>query len=356
MVLEIPSKIMSAANKNAVQEKPIEFFQKMLHSSGIAMNETSVYAFRKLKNQEGEETYQTLAKIPEASRNRLLHYSGCSDLFVRQFVTDPSELDHSILPRYFDINGEGIRSAQQLGETIPDQGFRGLALTSRGIAIRTTHHQLAEARQRVLQADTRFTEENRSVICKVFWQAQGFPFAISHQSIIKAVGQATGCFPIPLRSFKLAGMLTWILAFQEHPKKTSFQVKFDSTVCEILLTPQQQINKNPKGSKNAKKNKHESPIFVPNNQWNRNSAAASSFQTGSVGNTNKRLDELENKVARLETQQGQLAEKVDSRFDQVASQLQQVLAAVAPQSQQPKTRINEAGTGMTPPPKAQKAS
>ncbi len=132
MVLEIPSKIVNQSTKQALSERPIEVFQKLLHSSGILMTEASVYAFRKLKSQDGEETYQTLAKVPDVSRTQLLQFSGYSELFVRQFVNDPADLDHSILPRYFDVNAEGIRSARQLGETIPNQGFRGLAWSSRG--------------------------------------------------------------------------------------------------------------------------------------------------------------------------------------------------------------------------------
>ena len=353
IVLEIPSKIVNAPTRAVLGEKPLEHFQKALGGANFSMQEVSIYAFRKIKAKDHEEIFQTLAKVPKTVRDTALQFSGVTELFTRQFVEDPKDIDHSILPRYFDLSSEGIRMARQLGETIADGGYRGLALTSKGVAIRADNKHLESARLTVLQSDTRFNEQNRKVICRYFWQAQGFPFAISHQSIIEAVGQATSIFPVPLRSFKLSGMITWILAFEENPQKTLFQIKFDEKICEIILTPQDASNKQGKGSKMMRPNKGMQQKGK-GQQWHipaNVSPNAASFQTTSG---NKRLDDLESKVAKLEQQQGALADKVDSRFDQVAAQLQQVLQAVAPAP--PKGRSSDGQTGMTPPPKQQKAA
>lgn len=353
IVLEIPSKIVNAPTRAVLGEKPLEHFQKALGGANFSMQEVSIYAFRKIKAKDHEEIFQTLAKVPKTVRDTALQFSGVTELFTRQFVEDPKDIDHSILPRYFDLSSEGIRMARQLGETIADGGYRGLALTSKGVAIRADNKHLESARLTLLQSDTRFNEQNRKVICRYFWQAQGFPFAISHQSIIEAVGQATSIFPVPLRSFKLSGMITWILAFEENPQKTLFQIKFDEKICEIILTPQDASNKQGKGSKMMRPNKG-TQQKGKGQQWHipaNVSPNAASFQTTSG---NKRLDDLESKVAKLEQQQGALADKVDSRFDQVAAQLQQVLQAVAPAP--PKGRSSDGQTGMTPPPKQQKAA
>ena len=354
IVLEIPSKIVNATTRAVIVEKPLEHFQKALGGANFTMQEVSIYAFRKIKAKDQEEIFQTLAKVPKTVRDIALQFSGVTELFTRQFVEDPKEIDHSILPRYFDLSSEGIRMARQLGETIADGGYRGLALTSKGVAIRADNKHLETARLTVLQSDTRFNEHNRKVVCRYYWQAQGFPFAISHQSIIEAVGQATSCFPVPLRSFKLSGMITWILAFDENPQKTLFQIKFDEKICEIILTPQDASTKQGKGSKALRPNKG-AQQNGKGQQWAASpgvSSNAASFQSTSG---NKRLDDLENKVAKLEQQQGALAEKVDTRFDQVAAQLQQVLQAVAPANPS-KGRGSDGATGMTPPPKQQKAA
>ena len=149
-------------------------------------------------------------------------------------------------------------------------------------------------------------------------------------------------------------MITWILAFDENPQKTLFQIKFDEKICEIILTPQDVSYKQGKGSKALRPNKG-AQQKGKGQQWSASpsvSANAASFQSTSG---NKRLDDLENKVAKLEQQQGELAVKVDTRFDQVAAQLQQVLQAVAP-ANPTKGRGSDGATGMTPPPKQQKAA
>ena len=53
---------------------------------------------------------------------RCFSFLGVTDLFVRQFVDDQKTIDHSILPRYFDITSEGVRNARQLGESISAGG------------------------------------------------------------------------------------------------------------------------------------------------------------------------------------------------------------------------------------------
>ena len=87
---------------------------------------------------------------PHGSLDELLRHSGQAELFVRQFIQPQEETNHSILPRYFAINPEDVRSAKLLGESVGD-GYRGLALTAKGVAIRASNAKLADARALVLQ-------------------------------------------------------------------------------------------------------------------------------------------------------------------------------------------------------------
>lgn len=68
--------------------------------------------------------------------------------------------------------------------------FRGIALTSKGLAVRALNSGLADARQAVLPSDIRYTSENRHVVPKFFYLCQGLPFEISHESLIKATLEA----------------------------------------------------------------------------------------------------------------------------------------------------------------------
>ena len=101
---------------------------------------------------------------------------------------------------------QGARAAFQLRDSLGDS-HRGLATAAKGIAIRVSNGSLAVSRFIVTQSDVKFTEENRHVICKKFYLAEGF--AMSHVSVISATKQAVNQAPAPLRSFNL---LTWVLS------------------------------------------------------------------------------------------------------------------------------------------------
>lgn len=130
-----------------------------------------------------------------------------------------------VLQRFWQINGQDLRQAKQLGQTLGESAFFGLALTPKGIAIRVENKCIAQARSTIMQDDIRFTDLNRATIAKFFYLAQGFSFDMSHTSIIEAIHQATKLPSIPLRSFKLAGLLTWVLGFEQQPQVCQFIVE-----------------------------------------------------------------------------------------------------------------------------------
>ena len=352
LVIECHSKILPPGTRQGFAEKPLEAFQRLITGAGISMQEVTIYAFRQIKLQEAP-VFQAMIKAPEQARLSLLRWSGSVEAFIRQFVQHDQELDHSILPRYWQISADELRMAKQLGETL-EGSFMGIALTGKGLAIRAANNDLKKARAAILHSDSRFNESNGHVICRKIWIAQGFPFAISHDAVIQAILSGTSKAAIPLRSYKNAGMVSWVLGFQDDPLVQSFTIKISDCVHEVLLTPQSQMSQ-PKGKSKTSLPRQGKQGKVQNTWAN----AASVQQSNPAINTQinsseneRRIGELEKKMTSLESKHVQLSDKVDGRFDEVSDQLRLILGAVAPNIA--KTKV-QAPTGESPPSKQQKS-
>ena len=354
LVIECHAKVLPQGVKNGFGDKPLEVFQRLIKMAGIPMQEVTIYAFRQVKLHENT-VFQAMIKAPEDARIPLLKWSGSIEAFIRQFIHQDQDLDHSILPRYWQITSDELRMARQLGETL-ETAFMGIALTGKGLAIRSSNGQLKVARAAILRSDSRFNDSNGHVVCKKIWIAQGFPFAISHDAVVQAVLSGTGKPSIPLRSYKNAGMLNWVLGFAEDPPTLAFTIKVSDCVHEVLLSPQSHVQQ-PKGRSKANS-------WNPGNQgkpqrnWVGNANAqqlnpAINTQINSSDN-DKRIGELEKKMVSLESKHTQLSDKVDGRFDEVSEQLKLILGAVAPQLSSKSKGPGHSGE--TPPPKLQRSS
>eukprot|EP00438_Fugacium_kawagutii_P025189 Skav204968 [mRNA] locus=scaffold3085:14032:18552:- [translate_table: standard] len=350
IVAELNDNLISQTVKTHLNENPLDCFRRFIAQTGQPMEDVAVYSYRMVKMHDLTWTHQCIVKVPQTALDKLLTISGSNELYTRKFLAQDELCDHSILPRYWQPVPEEIRIARQLGETL-GQEFRGLAYTNKGVAIRVTNSAISTGRAVVLQSDNRFTEDNRAIVCNHYYLAQGFRFDMSHTAIIKATMQALQCTPVPMRSFRIGGMITWVLAFQTPPTKMIFSVKVDNEVCEVVLTPQ---------PANPHKTKHAKKIIKQNGARPAKPSAGAPSTTIAVSaanasNDEKRLQALEARVGSLETRQEELTTKVDSGFSHVSAQLQQLLAAVVPQSEQPKNKAST-GTGETPPPKYQKGT
>eukprot|EP00438_Fugacium_kawagutii_P027848 Skav201821 [mRNA] locus=scaffold1071:368471:372028:+ [translate_table: standard] len=350
IVAELNDNLISQTVKTHLNENPLDCFRRFIAQTGQPMEDVAVYSYRMVKMHDLTWTHQCIVKVPQTALDKLLTISGSNELYTRKFLAQDELCDHSILPRYWQPVPEEIRIARQLGETL-GQEFRGLAYTNKGVAIRVTNSAISTGRAVVLQSDNRFTEDNRAIVCNHYYLAQGFRFDMSHTAIIKATMQALQCTPVPMRSFRIGGMITWVLAFQTPPTKMIFSVKVDNEVCEVVLTPQ---------PANPNKTKHAKKIIKQNGARPAKPSAGAPSTTIAVSaanasNDEKRLQALEARVGSLETRQDELTTKVDSGFSHVSAQLQQLLAAVVPQSEQPKNKAST-GTGETPPPKYQKGT
>ena len=362
-VVNVDSASFSCMTHNTVammEDHPLGCFKKLITASGIALSEMSIYSYRKMKCADDQIIHQCMMKIPHGSLDELLKHSGQAELFVRQFIQPQEETNHSILPRYFAINPEDVRSAKLLGESVGD-GYRGLALTAKGVAIRASNAKLADARALVLQTDMRFTDLNRAVVSKYVFICQGYPWAISHKSLIEATFTAVKTAPIPLRSYRDGGMITWVLAFGEQPACNTFTVKMDSKLFEIVMTPQSsnkiQIPKKKSGF-NGSIASVPKPwrLKSPHGKGSSGPAAnATSATQINVSGDDRKYQQLADRVSKLEHGQVELSKKIDDKFDVVSDQLKQVLAAVVPKSEAHSFRARQDGhTGETPPSKSQR--
>ena len=314
LVVELHSGVANPQTLEQIKEHPLEFFRKHVASLQVPIKEISIYSYRTVKSDD-HTIHQALMKVPEAVRKTLLTSSGLKDVFVRQFIHNGESTDHSVLQRFWQTNHQEVRQALSLGDALGQDIFFGLALTPKGIAIRCANSKIGQARASVMQDDIRFTDLNRGIVVNHFFLAQGFSFVMSHSSVIEAVHQATKLAPVPLRSFKLAGLLTWVLGFQEEPKTCQFVVEVGGIPHEILLTRQE----NNKPKKTLKKQSAQQKGPRAKNSWKPETIQFR--QAPADHSTENRLQALEGKVAGLETQQVNLSNKVDRHYDDISDQL-----------------------------------
>lgn len=145
---------------------------------------------------------------------------------------------------------------------------------------------------------------------------------------------------MPTRTFRAAGVHTWILTAESMPSVTRFTVDASGSTHEILLQPLPQHNT---AAKSAGKGKPRT-----------RKPSSTEEVTPTWGNINpppfsrpkqddERLNRLEAKIEQLDQRQSTFETRVESKFDHISDSLRQILAASH-------SRAREA-SGDTPPPK-----
>ena len=166
----------------------------------------------------------------------MLSVSGHGDLVVRDFVAKGDQVqDLSIIPRFWPIDRANKADLIKAASTIA--GYRGIAVTKRGLAPRFATDALATARDLLLPQDDRICAINKAMIPKVNMDSLGWPSEILAKDIVSAVHQATKAPCIPTRSFRRAGVCAWTLSFEKVPTVSKFSVRVNEKTFEILLTP-----------------------------------------------------------------------------------------------------------------------
>ena len=348
LVLEIDNRFVSKGEFEKYREQPIPAFRKLVGALTDAVSDFIYYGFRLNHHPasgKDDIQLQCIVKIPQASRKPLLEASGRNVLFIRDYLErGQGSLDTSVLPKFWQPAPADLQHT--LIETKNTEGAAGIVITKRGLALRVWSDKIGAARTTLLAGDPRITKENKDVVPKHTFEASGWPIGTTAANVVEATAQSTKVPPIPMRTFRIAGVVTWVLAFASKPSITRFHIEVNGTPHEILLQELVETFKPRQGSKGSGKAKPSKavppagtkPTFAPQQFA---SAATPSLQDTA------RIDKLEQRFDRIEERQSRFEEKVDGRFEHISDSLRQILQTVGP------SRAREV-TGETPPPKLPK--
>ena len=346
LVLEVDERLLSKDAINVMFERPLEFFKKKFVDQlpTIASKQLHIYAFRTVKaeqNRASHRIFQAMTKVTSDKRALCIERSGIGELFIRDFIPKGSSIeDITTLPRFWQAEKNGQADALKASSGV--EGYAGLTLTKRGIAVRAWCSKLAPMRTAILADDDRVCQLNLATVPRVVVESTGWPASIGPSEVVKAVYHEVKAAPIPTRCYKILGVTTWSLAFDSKPAVARFLCQLNGASHEIILTTAQE-KQNP--VKPAKKTKGEG-------KGKSGPKAEKSFQAAAQKededpNTEARLTALEVKFGSLERRQDSLENRINEGFGSVNDQLHQVLNAIQP-------RANHDHTGATPPPKQQK--
>lgn len=150
-----------------------------------------------------------------ANRPKLVEHSAAGDLTVPDYIVKGSVVDDvTTLPRFFEASRHGKEEALRCTSTI--SGFCGLAVTRRGIAIRSWTKDLKGIRQSVMSTDPRITEENLAAIPRLCYESGGWPSSITPSQVVRAIAHETKSAPVPTRFFRSLGLSHGSCCFRIH--------------------------------------------------------------------------------------------------------------------------------------------
>ncbi|CAK9052655.1 unnamed protein product, partial [Durusdinium trenchii] len=314
LVLEIDSRFVSKGEFEKYREQPIPAFRKLVGAITDAVSDFIYYGFRLNHHPasgKDDIQLQCIVKIPQASRKPLLEGS----------------LDTSVLPKFWQPSNAELQ--HMLIEIKNTEGAAGIVITKRGLALRVWSDKIGAARMTLLAGDPRITKENKDVVPKHTFEASGWPIGTTAANVVEATMQSTKVAPIPMRTFRIAGVVTWVLAFASKPTINRFHIEVNGTPHEILLQELTEAFKPRSGGKGSGKTKSSKapaqpgpkPMFGPQ-QF--------TPVPGVSTQDSARIDKLEQRFDRIEARQSRFEEKVDGRFEHISDSLRQILQTVGP--------------------------
>eukprot|EP00438_Fugacium_kawagutii_P031982 Skav207043 [mRNA] locus=scaffold975:331372:335483:- [translate_table: standard] len=255
LVLEMDSRIASKETMTMMQQNPQEHLKSRIRDlfPASALQNSSMYGFRTVSKKEDHKMLQMLIKVPLASRATMLEHSGLGEITARDFLAKgTSPEDHSVLPRFWDASRHGREEAVRTASKV--DGFAGVVLTKRGIAIRSWNCKLASTRAAVMNNDVRLCPENMSTVPKVQVESSGWPQNITAAEVVRSCHYYTQLAPVPTRCYRSAGVTSWSLMFSSMPSISRFCAAFNGHAVEILLVPTQSMSlPGPRKGKESKK-------------------------------------------------------------------------------------------------------
>ena len=241
IVLECDARLTTKDVFQSFYDNPLGKFKTLLKEvcSDPIWNHAAIYGYRVIQEHAKDKhdvVHQCLLKVQQKHRTPLLAASGTGDLVVRDFIPKGEQVDDlSIIPRFWPIDRANKADLIKAASSIT--GYRGIAVTKRGLAPRFATDALATARDLLLPQDDRICSINKAMIPKVNMDSLGWPAEILAKDIVAAVHQTTKVPCIPTRSFRRAGVCAWTLSFEKAPSVTKFSVRVNDKTFEILLTP-----------------------------------------------------------------------------------------------------------------------
>ena len=86
-----------------------------------------------------------------------------------------------------------------------------------------------------MSADNRLVPENLHVIPKVSLELSGWPAATDASNVVQSTLAALKLPVIPMRTYRAAGVHTWVVTAQELPKAFRFTLEINKELVEILV-------------------------------------------------------------------------------------------------------------------------
>ena len=345
LVLEIDSRLVMKADFDRMKESPIASFRQLVQQVAPHIDTGFVLYGYRLSNHPGatkqEAQMQCVLKAPLLGRKALLESSGTTELLVRDYMDKGKGTDDTtVLPRFWGSNPQELQRMRIAVSGTP--GFAGIVVTRRGLAVRVWTDSIKEARTALLAGDPRLVPENLHVIPRHTVELSGWPAATDAANVVKSTLAAISTPVVPLRTYRAAGVHTWVVAVDAIPKVSRFTLDINDDLVEILLqeAPAQQQVRPSKGKAKGKgkQSKQSSPRSDQSFAWSAKPVVPAPSKA-----EDSRLDRLEDRFDKLEARQVNFESKVDNKFDNIQDSLRQLLANTNPRARDP--------SGDTPQPK-----
>eukprot|EP00438_Fugacium_kawagutii_P019536 Skav235669 [mRNA] locus=scaffold358:1103709:1108024:+ [translate_table: standard] len=345
VVFELDSRLAAKETLSGLQGNAAEFLKSKVHElfPAAALASSVMYGYKKIDRKE-YVIHQIMTKVSQANRATILEHSCLGEVSSRDFIIRGSEpSDHSVLPRFWDVNRASREEVLKTASKI--DGFAGIIIAKRGLCVRSWNTKLATTRAALMSGDSRLCPENLSTIPRFRIESSGWPSNITASEIVKSVAFYTKLPPLPTKAYRVGGVTNWTLLFSELPQIQKFSASFNGSNYEILLIKPEQVN-----VPQPRKSKAISIEAKGSGKGKGKSKASGPSAHSEVEAHADRLTSLENRFTLMEKKQNALEDKVDNSFQEVNSQLRQILQAVAPRP------ASHEQTGYTPPPKHAKTT
>lgn len=253
-----------------------------------------------------------MLKAPFTFRTQLLEISGQAALLTRDFIDHANEPDDTtILPRFWNVSANDLNDMRIVTKGIT--GAAGLVVTRRGIALRIWAKRIAAARKALMPSDPRLTDDNRHVVPRITFHASGWPSGTAPSSLVKSLLEATCIAAVPTRTYRAAGVHTWVMTAETMPSTTRFTVDASGSTHEILLQQVQQPQAPGKGQGKGKSKSKKQPADPPPMQWGQAPA-----QILTTKHDEERIQRLEAKIDQLDQRQSTFEQRVEGKFDHIS--------------------------------------